>query len=142
MQRVALPYAHEPGGSLNWLEAVRLLPDEAVVVVHNPPTRRYARAHAKRTYILRESLQLGERPHDFDEDAVEIAMWAPSPRGQQNGFYSCMRLFLDSDRRVEEAAIYCFYDGTETSPGFRTFHEARQYALTHGFQGAPYEEDD
>ncbi len=124
-----------------WLEAVRALPDEAVVVVHNPPTPRYGRAQSKLGYLLRTSLVLGEKRHGRSDRAVEVAAWAPPPTGRGSGYYWCVRLHLDEHERAEVAVLYCFYDGTENSPGLRSLGEARAYCIDHGFERVSDEDD-
>lgn len=116
----------------DWLQDVRALPTRAVFVKHEPPTPRYGRAQAKVLYLLRESEVVGCREADYP-GAVEIAAWAPSPSGGV-GYYTCFRLFLGSDQEVEAAVLFCFYDGTEKSPGFKSAQSAREFAFTHGFE--------
>ncbi|MEZ4227507.1 MAG: hypothetical protein R3B13_41595, partial [Polyangiaceae bacterium] len=63
-----------------------------------------------------------------------VAAWAPPPTGRGSGYYWCVRLHLDEHERVELAVLYCFYDGTERSPGFRSLNDASAYSADHGFQ--------
>ena len=65
-------------------------------------------------------------------DNVEIAIWAPPDGGRGPGFYGCFRLFVD-DGVTTGATLFCFYDGTESSPGFSSASEAYAYAQDHGF---------
>ena len=124
---------------MSWLEVLRALPEEAVFVAHNPPTPRYGRAQAKLRYVLRTASVLGGRRSDLVEHAIETAAWSPPPTGRGNGYYVCFRLFFDQFERVEQAVLYCFYDGTDGSPGFKTLHEAGEYARLNGF-GAGHDE--
>jgi hypothetical protein len=119
----------------DWLQEVRALPARAVYVRHEPATPRYGRAQAKLRWLLRESTVIGRRDADYP-GAVEIAAWARSPSGGF-GYYSCFRLFLGEDREVVAAVLFCFYDGTEKSPGFRSARSARDFALLHGFEVIP-----
>lgn len=116
----------------DWLDDIGALPARAVFVMHEPTTPRYGRAQAKLRYLLRESQVVGHRDADYP-GAIEIAAWAPSPSGGV-GYYSCFRLFLGSDREVIAAVLFCFYDGTEKSPGFKSFRSAQEFADAHGFE--------
>ena len=117
----------------DWLGALRELPLDLVSVAHQPMTPRYSRALNKRIYLLREGIQLGERSADYKQ-AIEIALFEENPNGNKNsGFYACVRIFLDEKRSVLSAVIFCFYDGTEKSPGFKSVEAALKYALEGGF---------
>ena len=121
---------------MNWLDAVRALPKQALVVSHNPMTPRYDRALAKMSYLLRRSILLGERDADQHADAVEIATWAPPPTGRGDGYYCCFRLHLDEHGQVWFARLFCFYDGTESSHGFKSSQTARGFSRQQGFSYA------
>jgi hypothetical protein len=41
-------------------------------------------------------------------------------------------LFVD-DGVTTGAVLFCFYDGTESSPGFSSLQEAQTYARSNGF---------
>ena len=117
----------------NWLGVLKELPLDLVSVAHQPMTPRYSRALDKRIYLLREGVLLGERSASFKQ-AVEIALFAENPNGNKKpGYYACVRIFLDEKRTVLSAVIFCFYDGTEKSPGFKNVDAALKYALEGGF---------
>ena len=116
----------------DWLHDVRALPARSVFVRHEPPTPRYGRAQAKLRYLLRESVVIGRRDADYP-GAVEIAAWARPPSGGFD-YYSCFRLFLGDEREIMMTVLFCFYDGTEKSPGFRSARSAGDFAHAHGFE--------
>jgi hypothetical protein len=118
---------------LNWLSQLQTLPPDRLFVEHHPPTPRYGRAQSKLRWLVRESVLLGERPASRKSDnSVEIAVWARPATGK-HGYYSCFRLFLEGEE-VLSALLFCFYDGTEESPGFRSVDGALAYALSQGFE--------
>lgn len=39
-----------------------------------------------------------------------------------------------SVQEVEAAVLFCFYDGTEKSPGFKSAQSAREFAHANGFE--------
>lgn len=117
---------------------MRRLSSDRVFVQHNPPTPRYGRAQAKLSWILKTSTSLGLRPHESAADRVELSLWAPNPEGRGHGYYACFRLFFESEV-VTAAMLFCFYDGTEKSPGFRTLISALEFARLNGFKET-YEE--
>lgn len=117
----------------NWLDTLRELPLDLVGVAHQPMTLRYSRAFDKRIYLLREGILLGERSASYRQ-AIEIAIFAENPNSNKKpGYYACLRIFLDEKKAVLSAVIFCFYDGTEKSPGFKSVHSALKYALEGGF---------
>ena len=116
----------------DWLARLQELPAEHVFVRHEPPTPRYGRAQAKLPYLIREAMFVGSRTTSRS-DAWEIATWARAGSGRGYGYYSCFRLFVQSDRPTV-AVLFCFYDGTERSPGFKSFDAAAQYAAANGFK--------
>ncbi len=119
---------------MDWLGEIQRLPRSWRAVQHEPETPRYARARAKLEYILREAVYLGTRKPERGLDAIEIAVWARPGHGRGFGYYCCFRLFLDKGT-VSWAVLFCFYDGTEGSPGFKSVDTARAYARSHGFNG-------
>jgi hypothetical protein len=122
---------------VDWLEELRQLPAERRAVQHEPETPRYAKARQKLRYIVREARLLGvqedpERPGA----AWLLAVWAPPDRGIGYGYYACFRAYLDQGR-ILLAVLYCLYDGTESSPGFKSFDPAKAFAKTQGFHEVP-----
>ena len=113
----------------NWWDAVRQLPPTHRFVSHEPETPRYARARQKLRYLIREGVYLGTRA---DGENLELAIWAPPDSGRGPGFYGCFRLFVD-EGVTTGATLFCFYDGTESSPGFPSVSEAQAYAQDNGF---------
>lgn len=115
---------------MDWLEQLRSLPPERCFVEHEPPTPRYGRAQQKLRYIIRNAVFLGvlQRP-----ESVEIAVWCKPGHGKGAGYYACFRLDLDESRVLAFAALFCFYDGTDQSPGFKKLQTARMYASQRGF---------
>jgi hypothetical protein len=77
---------------------------------------------------------LGERSVEKRRREIEIAVWAPPEQGRRPGYYCCFRIYFKGDDMVF-AVLFCFYDGTEGSPGFRSFESARAYAFSEGFDG-------
>lgn len=119
-----------------WLDRVRDLPPERVFVQHNPPTARYGRAQVKLGYVLREAHYLGVREAEGSQTRLEIATWTRAPSGRGFGYYACFRLYFDKDV-LAAAMLFCFYDGTERSPGFKSLEAALQYARARGFEVTP-----
>lgn len=118
---------------MSWLESIRSLPLSRLAVHHEPETPRYRRARSKVLYLLNASELLGVRPADYP-GAVELALWAPAPSGRGNGYYSCLRVFVSQDREATAGLFFCFWDGTEASPGFRSLDAARAHAISDGFR--------
>ena len=117
-----------------WLESLRSLRDDQRAVVHQPETARYARARAKLRYLLASSVALGVRPSEIgSRSAVEIACWARPSTGRGHGYFSAFRLYREEGVAVL-GVLFCFYDGTESSPGFRSAAAARAHALSTGFR--------
>ncbi len=126
--------------SQSWLEALRALPPTHVYVQHEPPTPRYGRAQAKLRHIVRASHFLGWRPgRGSGEGAVDIALWCPPPHGRGYGYYTCFRLLRSGDD-VLAAILFCFYDGTAKSPGFKSRSAAQGYAESRGFEREDHED--
>jgi len=119
---------------VDWLEEVRRLPAERRAVQHEPETPRYAKARQKLRFIVREARLLGTQ-EDPERPAAAwlLAVWAPSERGIGHGYYACFRVYVDQ-ARVLLAVLYCLYDGTESSPGFKSFEAAKAFAETQGFR--------
>ena len=117
----------------DWLSEIRALPKSRVFVQHNPPTPRYGRAASKLGYLLRSAVVLGVRREGAADERVEISVWAPNAEGRGTGYYGCFRLYFERDA-VSLALLFCFYDGTEKSPGFRSVGAAREYSRASGFE--------
>lgn len=114
-----------------WWDAVRQLPASHRFVIHEPETPRYARARQKLGYVLREGEYLGASRKP-DRGQIEIAVWAPTHQGRGPGYYCCFRLFIE-EGMVTDAALFCFYDGTESSPALSTLRDAQAVARENGF---------
>jgi hypothetical protein len=118
----------------DWLVKIQNLPLNKIAVAHEPMTPRYARAIDKRSYVIREGIYLGSRMIAFS-NAIEIAIFAENPMGRKkSGFYSCFRIFYDSDQIPLLALLFCFYDGTESSPTIKSLDAAQAFAREGGFQ--------
>lgn len=118
----------------DWLVKLKNLSLDKIAVAHEPMTPRYARAIDKRSYIIREGVYLGSRAIDFSS-AIEVAIFAENPMGRRkSGFYSCFRIFYDSDKIPLLALVFCFYDGTESSPTIKSVEAAQAFAREGGFQ--------
>ena len=115
-----------------WWEAVKTLPDTHRFVAHEPETPRYARARQKLRYLMRKGEYLGSSSAPPDEGRIEIAVWAPPDQGRGPGYYGCFRLFIE-DGVTTGAVLFCFYDGTESSPSLSTLQDARAFARANGF---------
>ena len=121
---------------MDCIAELQALGPEQIFVQHFPMTPRYGRAAQKLRYILRASSVLGQRAvADPGIDAVEVAVWAPPPYGRGHGYYVCFRVFME-DGQPSAAVLFCFYDGTGKSPGFRSMSSAMAYAVAQGFQRA------
>lgn len=120
----------------DWLAEVRKLPADRVFVQHNPPTPRYGRAQTKLSYVIREAVLLGTRAVPHHPSRLEIAAWARRPSGRGYGYYVCFRLFF-ALRELNVGVLFCFYDGTDGSPGFKSVDAASQFAASQGFEVSP-----
>lgn len=118
---------------MDWLEELLGLPPDARYVKHNPASPRYFRGAQKLGYVLRNGSFLGSQPDAERSDAVCVALWAPPGHGRGKGYYCCFRVYV-VDGKVQYAVMYCFYDGTDESPGFKTESSARAYARSEGFE--------
>ena len=116
----------------DWWDAVKQLSAAHRFVDHQPETPRYAQARQKLPYLIREGVYLGCSHRASSDDCVEIAVWAPPADGRGPGYYCCFRLYLVEDV-VMYASLFCFYDGTESSPSLRNLHEAEAYARANLF---------
>ena len=116
----------------SWWEAVKGLPETHRFVAHEPETPRYARARQKLRYLIRNGAYLGSSDASEDEGRIEIAVWAPPTQGRGPGYYACFRLFIDAGVALG-AVLFCFYDGTESSPSLSTLQDASAFAQANGF---------
>ena len=114
------------------------LPRTRRIVLHQPETARYQRAREKFDYLLTAAVVLGVRQQSPEVASEEIAIWAPSANGQSSGNYACVRLYYES-LELTLAVLFCFYDGTERSPGFRSEGAALVYSRSHGFKELGHE---
>lgn len=118
----------------DWLVKLKNLSLDKIAVAHEPMTPRYARAIDKRSYVIREGVYLGSREIDFSS-AIEVAIFAENPMGRKkSGFYACFRIFYDIDKIPLLALVFCFYDGTESSPTIKSVEAAQVFAREGGFQ--------
>jgi len=124
---------------ISWWETVKDLPPTHRFVVHEPETPRYARARQKLRYLVSTGEFLGwiRAPGD-DEQSIEVAVWARPEQGRGPGYYGCFRLFIE-DSVTTGAVLFCFYDGTESSPGLSTLEDAQAFADAHGFVREPHD---
>lgn len=113
---------------MDWLKRLREVPDGQRVVQHRPETDRYARARLLLRYVVRAAAFLGSRMGDSGD---EIAVWCAPASGRGHGYYACFR-FIEHERTTW-AVLFCFYDGTESSPGFRSVGAAASHAAQYGF---------
>lgn len=120
------------GETHSWWDAVNQLSAAHRFVDHQPETPRYIRARQKLSYLIREGVYLGCAHRVPSDDRVEIAVWAPPADGKGPGYYCCFRLYLEDDV-VTYASLFCFYDGTESSPSLSNLHEADAYARANQF---------
>lgn len=119
---------------MNWKQSLQQLPPEACFVEHQPLTPRYERAANRLEYLLENALVLGVREADgHHTGCIEIAVWAPEPARRGDGYYACFRVTL-VDREPCFAVLYCFYDGRDRTPGFRSSDAAQAYSLSQGFR--------
>ena len=115
----------------DWWEVVKELPAAHRFVAHEPETPRYARARQKLRYLIREGVYLGFISAPGERSRIEIAVWAP-PEQRGPGYYGCFRLFIE-DSIATGAVLFCFYDGTESSPSLPTLQDAQAFARANGF---------
>ena len=118
---------------MDWLEELRRLAPDQRAVWHQPETPRYAKARQKLAYLIRAAQLLGCQPDPERSESTLVAVWAPPERGSGTGYYGCFRVFTEEKRPVF-AVLYCFYDGTERSPGFKSLGAAVAYAEAQGFR--------
>ena len=116
----------------SWWEATKSLPETHRFVAHEPETPRYARARQKLRYLIRKGEYLGSTGAFGDTGRIEIAVWVPPDQGKGPGYYGCFRLFIE-ESVVTGAVLYCFYDGTESSPSLSTLQDAQAFARANGF---------
>ena len=122
---------------MDWLGRARDLDDRHLAAEHQPETLRYSRARAKLRYLVNQGQQIGERSVQDRPSEVEIAVWSPPDQGRY-GCSSCFRIY--HRRKIPTfAVLFCFYDGTENSPGFRSVGSARAYAESEGFSGGEHD---
>lgn len=119
----------------DWFQSLRSLDDGKRAVLHQPETARYARARSKMGYLLASASPLGVRlPPEGPPGAVELACWARPTAGRGHGYFAIFRLLRNAEGApVEFAILFCFYDGTEGSPGFRSLGAAQLHAESTGF---------
>ena len=122
---------------MDWLDRIRNLDDRHLAVEHQPETHRYSRGRSKLRYLVNQGQILGQTAVCGRENEMEIALWSPPEQGR-SGYYSCFRIY-HSKGDITFAVLFCFYDGTENSPGFRSGDSAKEYANSEGFTG---EKDD
>ena len=119
---------------MNWKQILQQLPADACFVQHQPFTPRYRRAANKIEYLLENAVFLGVRDSEGRHSGcLEIATWAPEPARRRDGYFACFRVHLQDDAPTL-AVLYCFYDGTDQSLGFRSLEAAAAYAYTQGFR--------
>ena len=118
---------------MDWFSALLSLPPTRRTVRHRPLTPRYARANQKLSYLVRNSVFLGQQPDPERQNAVLVATWAPASTGRGSGFYACFRI-RHADGKATSAILYCFYDGRDGSPSFKSEESARLFARQNGFE--------
>ena len=69
---------------------------------------------------------------DWLHREIEIAVWAPPDAGKRSGHYGCFRVFFKGGE-VLSAVLFCYYDGTEGSPGFTSREKGASFRQTTGF---------
>ena len=124
---------------VDWLHEIRALPASRRAVQHQPETPRYARARAKLRYVLECGIYLGGRQSTHHRKAAEIAVWAPPGHGRGPGYYGCFRIYHPPGE-APFALLFCFYDGTEGSPGFKSVEQTRAFATDNGFGRGDHED--
>ena len=124
---------------MDWLNQIRALSARQRAVQHQPETPRYAQARIKLRYVLERGIFLGARQSDLHPEAVEVAIWAPPGHGRGPGYYCCFRIFHERGQ-ASFALLFCFYDGTEGSPRFKSAGSARMFANANGFGGEDHED--
>ena len=118
---------------MNWFSTLRNLPPSCRAVSHQPLTPRYSRANQKLDYLISNGVYLGCRADPERRNVVLIAVWAPPSTGRRGGYYACFRIRLEEEK-ASWAILYCFYDGTDGSPSFKTEESAALFARTNGFE--------
>ncbi len=121
----------------DWLEDLRGLSTEKVIVRHHPSTDRYLfSAAAGLPRVLSEGEAIGWRELNGEsKECVELVIWTPPLNRGDCGLYVCGRLYFDAKSSPISATIFCFYDGTEKSPCYKTkdeaIHAMKRWALKH-----------
>ena len=118
--------------STDWPGQIRRLPSNKRAVAHEPETARYAKARAKHRYLINEGTYLGFQRTPGRQTEIEVAVWAPPDTGRGYGHYGCFRVFV-KDGEVLSSVLFCYYVGTEASPGFRSLEKAQALAKQQGF---------
>lgn len=119
---------------MDWILALRAVPPEWCIVSHQPETPRYARARQKLRHLVHGSELVG---HQVDLERVrthQIAVWAAPHSRRDPGYHDCFRITLDQHGAPDRAVLFCFYDGSDRSPSFRSAEAARAFALNQGFK--------
>jgi hypothetical protein len=120
---------------VNWLTVLQSLNRAGCLVVKHEPddTARYERARTQLPFVLKRSHILGTRFSVGHEDyAIDVACWCQSPAGRACGFFTVFRVIADANA-PSWATMFCFWDGTDSSPCFRGTDSAKAYALQQGF---------
>ena len=109
-----------------FLELLQQLDPEKIEIKHNPMTERY-RTHAfsSLVYLLKNGVCIGWRKLEKPilDEMIEVVIWAEPLFADSCGFYSCFRLhFLQ--QKLERATFFCFYDGKDKSPCFKSQEDA------------------
>ncbi len=118
--------------STDWLGEIRRLPSSKRAVVHEPETPRYSQARTKLRYLINQGIYIGFQKSPEKHREIEIAVWAPPDAGKRSGHYGCFRVFFKGGE-VLSAVLFCYYDGTEGSPGFTSREKAQVFARQQGF---------
>ena len=113
------------------LDLLSPLGADDIFVMHQPDTPRYARARQKLRFLVDRGSLLGVRRGE-QPGTVEVAAWAPPGHGRGPGYYFCLRI-VRVGQIPERAVLFCFWDGTESSPTFRTIGPARVFARSQLF---------
>jgi hypothetical protein len=116
----------------DWLEALRGLPRQNLIVSHNPPSPRYERAARQKDWILQQGKVIGIAHADDDPLVVEIVVWTEPMRNGSYGLYVVFRVFCQKNYLPYFAVLFCFYDGKDKGRGqserkFKSEESARSF---------------
>ena len=116
----------------DWLEALRGLPRQNIIVSHNPPSPRYERASRQKDWVLLQGKAIGIVQVDEDPFVVELVVWTESLHCGSYELYVAFRVFCQENYLPYFAVLFCFYNGKDKGRGqserkFKSEESARSF---------------